>query len=185
VADKKDIAKVVGIISAAYPNFTPNEYTVETYYQTLKDLPTDLLMASTLHSVAEAGRRFAPSIGEIRGAARELLGEASGVPSSYEAWEEVLHQVNVNGGQFGVPVWSHPFVASTVGVLGWRNLCLSENQVADRARFIEAYEQICNRAENRQMMLPQVKEFVERRALEAGNTPKQIAEVIGHLKGAK
>lgn len=182
MASVKDIAEIVTLISAAYPNWQPNPYTTEVYYQTLKDMDAELLKTAALQAIAEPGRKFAPSVGEIRGAAGDLRKEASGLPSSYQAWQEVCTQMSVNGGDYGKPVWSHPLVEQAVKTLGWRNLRMSEDQTADRARFISAYEQLTNRASAEDMRLPVAQTYIESHralALETGErreTMRQLAE---------
>jgi len=175
----EDIAQIVSVISAAYPNFNPTEQTVEVYHQTLKDIPTDILKAATLQAISEAGRKFAPSVGEIRGMVMNIKSSVSNVPSSFQAWEEVQRQIVDNGGDFGKPVWSHPVVEQAVSVMGWRNLRMSENQVADRARFIQCYEQLISRIERDEMLLPEVRGFIETsggRLLSPLDQMKQLAE---------
>lgn len=160
MANEKDIAGIVALIGAAYPNFNPTEHTVEVYFETLRDIPADLLKTAALKSIAEPGRKFAPSVGELRGAVGEIQRAVSGVPSSYQAWQEVM-QAMLEVGSYRTPEFSHPLIAETVRVMGWKNLCLSENAVADRARFIQAYEQLAERADNDAMMLPQVRGYIE------------------------
>jgi len=161
MADEKDVMGIVAIICAAYPNFTPTEHTVDVYYETLKDIPADLLKAATMQSISETGRKFAPSVGELRGAVAEIRNVVRGVPSSYQAWQETLSQI-CDVGSYGNPEFTSPLIAETVRLIGWRNLCMSENQVADRARFIQAYEQLSDRAARDEIMLPQVREYIER-----------------------
>jgi hypothetical protein len=161
MADMQDIAQIVDVISAAYPNFNPNAYTVEVYWQTLQDIPTAELRAAVLHCISEAGRKFAPSVGEIRGAVAELRGLSANVPTAYQAWQEVQTQLLENGGDFGKPVWSSPIVEQAVRAIGWRNLRMSEDQTADRARFIQCYEQFRDRAMREEMLLPEVRGYLE------------------------
>jgi hypothetical protein len=126
----------------------------------LQDLPADLLKAATLQCLSEAGRAFAPSVGEIRGAAVEIQRRIAGLPTSYQAWQEVLSQMAENGGDFGNPEWSHPLIEATVKTLGWRNLRMSDNQVADRANFVRAYDQLSARTMSDDTMLPQVRDYI-------------------------
>lgn len=160
MATSIDIAQVIGIISAAYPNFNPTELTAEVYYQTLSDIPSEELKAATIHCIAEAGRKFAPSVGELRGAVAELRGMSSNMPSSFQAWQEVLQQVGAVG-SYGTPSFSHPLVKRAVDALGWKNICLSEDATADRARFIQCYEQLRERTQNEEMLIPEVRGFIE------------------------
>lgn len=177
MANPIEVAEVVALISSAYPNFNATKETVGVYYETLQDLPVDLLRAAVLQCVAEDGRKFAPSIGEIRGAATEIRKTMAGVPSSYQAWEEVRMQM-VDVGSYGSPTFTHPLIEKAVKSLGWRNLCMSEDQVSDRARFISAYEQFTDRASKDDMRLPQVKAYIEANGSKAlpgpGEAMKQL-----------
>lgn len=161
MADKFDIASILAVIAVAYPNFAVTEQTTEVYLQILSDIPADELKAAALHCISESGRKFAPSVGELRGAVQELRGFSNNMPSSFEAWQEVGKQISINGGDFGKPVWSHPVVQKTVEAIGWRNLRMSEDQTADRARFIQCYEQFRERAQKENIMLPEVRGFLE------------------------
>lgn len=161
MAELEDIATIVAVIAVAFPNWIVSEKTNEVYWQILGDIPTDELKAATLHCISESGRKFAPSVGELRGAVAELRGMSRNVPSSFEAWQEVGRQISINGGDFGKPVWSHPLVQKTVEAIGWRNLRMSEDQTADRARFIQCYEQFQERAGKEDILLPEVRGFIE------------------------
>jgi hypothetical protein len=115
---------------------------IETYVGGFEDLAADDLKAA----IARAHKLSVklPSIAEIR----SLVIESSGVAGAkrrtgVEAWGEVIGAI----GKYGrdrVPgvsfSFSDPIVDHIVYSLGWRELCDSENQTADRARFIEAYE---------------------------------------------
>jgi hypothetical protein len=59
--------------------------------------------------------------------------------------------------------------------LGWIELCMSENQVADRARFIDAYDKAREARRYRQSMPPDVKRLIARlQALHTGGDPKEL-----------
>jgi hypothetical protein len=174
MADEKDIAGVVAMLGAAYPNFAPTEHTVEVYFQTLRDLPADLLKMAALHAISEAGRKFAPSVGELRLAAAEIQRRAANIPTSYQAWQELIEAIRLVGSYRPAPEFSHPLVGESVRALGWRNLCVSENLAADRARFIAAYEQFQQRAEADSMMLPVVREYIQ---AHGGQLPAPAAQI--------
>jgi len=178
MASEADVARVVSMLSAAYPNWNVTPYTVEVYYQDLKDIDTQELLIASQSCRSEAGRKFAPSIGELRGAVMELRRASYNIPSAYDAWGEVLRAFNEIG-SYSTPDWSSPLIAKVIKSLGWRNLCMSENQVADRARFIQAYEQLTERAEREQMLIPEVKGYLEDRGarlLDAPDAIKQLAK---------
>jgi hypothetical protein len=178
MADVQDIAQIIGILSAAFPNFKASELTAEVYWQTLSDIASDELKAAVLHCITQSGRAFAPSIGEIRGAVAELRSISANVPPSFQAWQEVQRQILINGGDYGKPEWSSPLVEEAVKRMGWRNLRMSEDQTADRARFLQCYEQIVERATRDEMLLPAVAGYIESRrseALPAGEAVKQLS----------
>jgi hypothetical protein len=177
MAEPRDIAQIIAMLSAAFPNFKPSDLTPEVYYQTLADIPADELKAAVLHCITQSGRAFAPSIGEIRGAVAELRSFAANVPPSFQAWQEVQQQILINGGDYGKPEWSSPLVAEAVRRMGWRNLRMSEDQTADRARFLQCYEQVVERATKQEMLLPRVAGYIETRRNElASGEIKRLAE---------
>jgi hypothetical protein len=159
MATEEDIARLVVLLSAAFPNWNVNEYTNEVYYLDLSDIPTDELFVAAQHCRTEPGRKFAPSTGEIRGAVAELRGMTNNVPSSFEAWQEVLREFS-DTGSYGTPKFSHPLIGRAVNAMGWKNLCLSEDQTADRARFLQCYEQFRERATREEIMLPEVRGYL-------------------------
>lgn len=182
MASRVDVSKVVAVLSAAYPNWAVSEYTAEVYYEDLKDIPTEELSAAAQHCRTEIGRKFAPSVGELRGAVAELRSFSNNVPSSFQAWQEVITQMRDNGGDFGNPVWSHALVERVVRTMGWRELRMSENQVADRARFIQCYEQLQERATREDLLLPEVRGYLEvngARLLAPADQIKQLSERLG------
>lgn len=76
-------------------------------------------------------------------------------------------------------VYAHPVVAETVKLLGGRDIILTDNPTADRARFIEAYREIVSRERKKVAMLPEVKAYItEKRAaqLDAGDELKLLSE---------
>lgn len=106
---------------------------------------------------AAAGNVFAPPPGVIRQQAI-LLADQSGAPSPDEAWEEIGRKISTIGyetttldychlgracvgrecGHHTV-TFSHPAITAVVEAMGWRELCLSSEQMADRAHFLRLY----------------------------------------------
>jgi len=173
MASHSDVAKVVAKLSAAYPNWNANEYTIEVYYEDLKDISRDELEFAAQHCRTEIGRKFAPSVGELRGAVADLRRASTNLPDSYQAWQEVQKQILENGGDYGIPVWSNSLVEEAVRRMGWRNLRMSEDQVSDRMRFLQCYEQLVERATKDEMLLPEVREFIETRGGRLLNAPQE------------
>jgi len=105
---------------------------------------------AAIASLAAEGEKFAPVVGVIRKRAlalRQQVTGSGGVPSGADAWAEVLRLIQRRG-HIRPPEaehCSHPAIFKAVETFGWMNLCLSENQMADRAHFIRFYEDVANR----------------------------------------
>lgn len=169
MTDKPAIAQIVAVIATAYPNFQVKEQTYEIYWQLLQDIPEEELKAAVLNCLAESGRKFAPSIGEIRGAVQELRALRAGVPSAYEAWNEVLNadrsEDKPHPISWASPLkkhqWKNPLAEQAAKLLGWPQFPYGDNMAADRARFIECYEGLVEKASRGAMMLPDVARYLE------------------------
>jgi len=71
MANPQDISKVIARLSAAFPNWNVNQYTIQVYCEDLCDIPADELEEAARICRKEPGRAFAPSIGELRQAWEE------------------------------------------------------------------------------------------------------------------
>lgn len=70
-----------------------------------------------------------------------------------EAWAEVLGQVN-KVGSYGQPKFSSGAIQKSVEAIGWRQICLSETPMIERAHFLRIYETIAVREKNRILSAP-------------------------------
>lgn len=153
-----DFRKIMGVLGTAYPRFQLEGPTIEVYFQILSDLPPELLKATTLHLAATS--KWFPAASEIRDAAFELVERQSGVPDATQAWEEVTRELGASG-YMRAPQFSHPTINAAVNATGgWRNLCMSTNTVAERARYIQAYQMLVKRERAVTRMLPAVRDAV-------------------------
>jgi hypothetical protein len=111
-----------------------------TWHELLLDVSVEEAHAA-LVELASGGRERVPPVGLIRRWALDLRSAADGsmVPIPDRAWAEVHGAVRLRGLAAGPPAWSHPLVASTVGTIGWRTLCLSENVDELRSHFLRLY----------------------------------------------
>ncbi len=171
MATNDEITKALGVLAAAYPRFELPDATIRIYQRLLGDLDFDTLKAATLQCATVC--TFFPTVAEIRAAAVELQVMAEGVPSDIEAWGMVVQEIQ-RVGSYRTPTFSHPLVDDVVTQLGWRNLCLSDNATADRARFMDAYANALKQHKRHTQMLPEVRELVEHKLI-AGDPIKQLA----------
>jgi hypothetical protein len=169
MATLKELAKVMGGLAILYPRFELKKETIVAYHRILGDLPYEMLNAASL----EIGRAntFFPSAAELRKAAMALVERADGVPSAQDAWGEVCRSFGSHGFYRGAPEWSHALVGKAVAAIGgYAELCHSDNPIADRARFIEAYNAYLARDRNDKAMLPEVRRMIE--LIAAGKYPQ-------------
>ena len=147
--------------------FLPDGDSIKVWYQLLKDLPYDLANAA-IQRYAQTNK-FPPSIAEIREQAA-LLMDRNLVNDWATGWNQVMRAIGAYG------QWSEEralksmdeITRACVKRLGWKELCMSENPVADRANFRMIYEQIQQQKK-------------EAAALPAG-LKQNIAEITSNLK---
>lgn len=164
--------KLVASLIAAYPTSKITDDSAAVYTRMLLDLDYETASAAIARLVATS--KFPPSIAEIREATLTLnVGEQR--PGG-EAWGEVLKAIG-RYGYMRMPgadfQFDDPVVAECVAALKWRELCDSENQEADRARFIDLYDKLAGQQRRKQLSegLPAMQRF---RALLAASEQKRL-----------
>lgn len=157
MATKSEIDHVLAILIAAYPymqkdNGANMAATLQVYHRTLADIDAPALLAAALDHISRS--KFFPSVSELRDAAYRVV--TLNQPSPEEAWGEVKAAFR-RWGYTGKPEWSHPAIEATVKIMGWRELCQSENEVADRAHFLRIYASVEQRHKDNALMLPEIR----------------------------
>jgi len=140
MSTSEEIANVMVRLAAAYPSAVVTELTIEIYIEELADLDTELLAGAA--KKCRATCKWFPTISELRDAAVAL--SVSDKRSGAEAWGDVLRAISEHGYPHGPgDGWDFQdlLVGRVVRGMGWRNLCMSEEGMADRAHFIKSYEQ--------------------------------------------
>lgn len=164
----QNMGRVLMMLSAAYSNFTMNEFTPRVFEQILGDLPGDLLEAATMQCLSEP-RAFAPAPGEIRAAATRLRAQAQGIPSGPIAYQEVANMPadmrKCLGEQDGTITyarlkWSHPFVGHIAHVIGWPGNFPSDSPTSDRAQFLKIYDAELTKELQAASQLPVVEKYL-------------------------
>jgi hypothetical protein len=165
---RAEIAKRVGMLAAAYAYVKISKETLKVYVGMLSDLSLEVLDIALQQCVAES--EFFPTVAKIRDVALSLTSSTSVLRSAWEAWEEVRCEIS-RVGYYRRPQFSNEAVMRAVNMIGWSQLCLSENQVADRAHFTRVYEQLVERQKQKEGLLPQATHLlqVSRTASQEGN----------------
>ena len=178
---------LVTVLVTSFPNTMvrlsaeQQRQTMATYRRMLGDL--DYAVANAAVERLLATSRFMPTVAEIRDAALSLT--TTEQVAGGEAWGDVLKAV-ARYGAYRIPgtdfAFADPLVAKSVACLGWQNLCLSENQPADRARFIELYDKLTQTERRLQLSegLPAMQRYraiQERGVQSVGEAIKRVFEL--------
>ena len=163
--EKQRIEYRLAPLAAMFPNWKPDDLTIEAYVVALADIDPLSLESAILHLLSQ-DRDFMPTAGTIRHTSFDLQAGNGGPPTAYEAWELAGKAINAGAGYPVTGIFQdpdvHPLVDKAVRYIGgWRQLATSENYVSDRARFIDAYNQVREREIEEVRMLPQVREQVK------------------------
>ena len=167
MATEIEILHVLKILGDVYPSYQLSSPAIEVYVRLLEDIPSLVLEQSALDHISRSS--FFPSIAELRSAAFSIVESSDPIPTGYEAWSEVQVEIQ-RVGYCNQPQFGNPIAAQVVNQLGWRYLCLSENPMADRAHFIQAYQAIADRERNSAHRLEIVNQFIT--SLKSTDHPK-------------
>lgn len=164
------LSKILGTLFTSYPAFAKKLSGAErkemfrVYHMVLGDLEPELLLKAAMGLVGS--NTFYPSAGELRRSYFDLVDSAANVPDAYQAWAEVKALFRRGYSRMHPPTAesvTHPRVLAALdGIGGWRALCTSQNDVADRARYIQAYQTYTKREQYTERMLPGTMEVARR-----------------------
>ena len=170
MANEDEITKVLAMLNAAYPRFKLTEETITVYIHLLGDLTAEDLQMAAVHCATN--KIFFPSVHELRQAVVELKRKSSKIPSSYEAWIEVVSNrqshwseaVENEDGSYSITQksfeFSHPIVEKVAREMGWPGRFPGINEMADRSHFVKAYELAISDVVDYELMLPEVREYI-------------------------
>lgn len=131
--------------------FLPDANAFNIWFALLGDLEYTVLNAAIQKYMLT--NKFPPTIADLRELATTIC--AGEIPDWGEGWEKVLHAIR----RFGFYRESEALqtmdelTQTCVKRLGWRNLCMSENNNHDRANFRMIYEQLAERTK-KEAVLP-------------------------------
>lgn len=153
---KDEFAKIAMAIRTYYPRekFLPNVQAMELWYNELKDLDYETMNVGVRKWVST--HEFSPSIAKLREMCATV--ERGEIPGSEEGWEEVRRSFS-SFGQYNEKKALESFSPITrrvVEIIGYKELCWSENQIADRRHFMDIYDQIAHRMEEDRQIAPSV-----------------------------
>ncbi len=141
------------------PTFLPDADSFKVWYELLKDI--DYKTAHIAIQKYMLSNKFAPTIADIR----ELCIDVTyGNKKDWsDGWEEVLKAIRYFGSYRESEAFSSmdDTTREAVKRLGFRNLCMSENIMADRANFRMIYEQLAEREHKEKVMPLNLRRMIE------------------------
>lgn len=143
--DKKEFSTFAMALKTYYPreNLLPNQYAMELWFRELCDIHYEVAEMALRKWVSTS--KWSPSIADIREVAATISN--GNIPDWGHGWEQVIKAIG-RYGYYNADEAMNSFDEITrecVKRLGFKNLCMSENQTADRASFRMIYEQVAER----------------------------------------
>ena len=141
------------------PNFLPDADSIKIWFQMLSDL--DYKVASMAIQKYMVTGKYPPTIADIREQATHI--SVGDKPLWSDGWEEVVMAIRRYGSyQEAKALESMSELTRTaVKRLGFRNICMSENIMADRANFRMIYEQLADRSYNAKQIPVKLSNLIE------------------------
>ena len=165
----------------AQPTFLPDADAFNVWYSLLKDL--DYRVAQAAIQKYMLTNKFPPTIADIRELSTSVTtGEK---PLWSDGWEEVLRAIRRYGSYQETKALESMTATTRTAVqrLGFRNLCMSENIMADRANFRMIFEQIADREHSAKQIpvsLSNLIEGIQKKELE--NKEQRLLEVRAEMQ---
>ena len=131
-----EATKLVAILKGVYLREQFTDASPRAFLWLLEDLPFDVvLQAAKIHGTRS---KWCPTPAELRAIIAEMA--VPKIPAG-DAWEIVQKQIRRHGyADFASCDFGDPAITSAVRAVGWRRLCLDEDQKFIRREFDEALE---------------------------------------------
>ena len=169
MATLETVGRVFKMLSRAYVDYAGKHLsgsagaeTVRLYHRILEDLPDAVVESATVDHIASS--QWFPKPSELRERCVALAGNDVDAVGGVEAWGVVLRRMRlpektwVNGVQYVRRPCDDTTERAVKAVGGWAYLRHSEDGMADRARFVEAYKDIAGRQRRKAAEHPVVTE---------------------------
>jgi hypothetical protein len=165
-----ETAALLGILRVTYPRFYADippediKISVDTWTLMLSDTSFEVAQVALQRLIATS--KFPPTIAEMRESISAV--RYPSMLDSGEAWGEVTEAIR-NYGYYrqeeAMASMCEP-VRLAVQRMGWRELCMSENGMADRAHFLRIYESMVKRTKEENQLPIALKEAIKAIGLE-------------------
>lgn len=142
---REEFINLTKALKTFYPrdNMLPNMEAMELWYRELSDIPYTVAEAALRKYVAT--NKFSPTIADIRELSATVTNGDK--PLWSDGWEEVLRAIKMFGSYRETEALQSMTETTREAVkrMGFRNICLSENIMTERANFRTIFEQLADR----------------------------------------
>jgi hypothetical protein len=160
---RADIIRLVGICSINYRNWPEHgkeDALISLWETMMSDVSFEVGQVAIHKHMSESV--YPPTIADIRAKIADItvIREKTGI----EAWGDVKTAIR----RFGIynekkAMDSLSGVArKVVEAIGFKTLCLSEEEMADRAHFLKVYDTLAKRERDDALLLPQIRDMMPR-----------------------
>lgn len=177
---------ILGKLFATFPNGNATAATVLVYVERLSSIPENELEAVVNQCIDES--EFLPTIAKIKEMHRQMHSPVS-PDLAAQGWVSVqraMRDPNTYSPtpEGPTPRFKDPIVAKAVEALGWHNLRMSENVMADRAQFLKFYQMFANSEMGEQRLSSEYKQLRDGAQEREGLSElKRIGTVINGTNG--
>ena len=159
--EKREFATFAAALRTYYPReqLLPNDQAMELWFRQLQDLP--YIVVETALNKWVATQKWSPSIAEIRGMAVSVT---QGEKMQWsDGWEKLQAAIRYHGyyGEAEAMASFDEVTRQTVKRLGFKELCMSENMMQDRANFRMVFEQIAEQKQEKDMLPYSLNQMIE------------------------
>jgi len=178
----KESMALLAILREAYPRFylgmttESARSTAELWAEMLSDIGIDVARLALKRLIATC--KFPPTIAEMRESVAAVLYVPT--PDSGDAWGEVLAAIREYGyyrPEEALASLREP-VRLVVQRMGWRELCISETGMADRAHFLRIYEAMTMRTQEQRLLPAPLRESIAAIGQKMPGIQKSLLAVI-------
>lgn len=138
---KEEFMRITAAISTYYPKDDPfqNEEAMQLWYEEFKELPYEAVSIGLRRHVNTS--KWCPTIAELKEA---IVMITAGNKDWGVAWNECIKAISRYGQYQEEEALASmsPLTRQIVKRLGYRDLCVSENQMQDRANFRMVFDQV-------------------------------------------
>jgi hypothetical protein len=160
---QSDVIKLIGLCSLNYKNFPESgkiEALTELWTKMLSDTSFEIAQVAIEKFLSESV--YPPTIADIRQRVADItvIPEKTGI----EAWGDVKQAIRQYGSYNEKRAMDSLMgvTRKVVEAVGFRTLCMSENEMADRAHFLKVYDNLAKREQEDSKLLLSTKESMQR-----------------------